>query len=103
MNTVAKAEVDTIVETYNTPLAELNPAKVERFKADTLWPIFERLRREDPARPVHSLEDVLHGVLDIAHGFLRLAFSLLQRAPSPVASGCPPLRRPCAELCRRHP
>ncbi len=48
MNTVAKTEVDTIVETYNTPLAELNPAKVERFKADTLWPIFERLRREDP-------------------------------------------------------
>ena len=48
MNTVVKTEVDTIVEAYNTPLAELNPAKVERFKADTLWPIFERLRREDP-------------------------------------------------------
>jgi len=31
-----------------TPLAELNPAKTERFQNDTLWPYFERLRREAP-------------------------------------------------------
>ena len=31
-----------------TPLADINPAKPERFKADTIWPYFARLRREDP-------------------------------------------------------
>ena len=30
------------------PLAELNPAKVERFQEDAIWPYFARLRREDP-------------------------------------------------------
>src|SRR5262245_65647199 len=30
------------------PLAKLNPAKAERFKQDTVWPVFARLRREDP-------------------------------------------------------
>ena len=30
------------------PLAEINPGMVERFQADTIWPMFERLRREDP-------------------------------------------------------
>src|SRR5215831_7893063 len=34
-------------EAYATPLAELNPAQTERFQADTVWPVFERLRRED--------------------------------------------------------
>jgi len=31
-----------------TPLAEINPARPDRFQADTIWPYFERLRREDP-------------------------------------------------------
>jgi cytochrome P450 len=35
-------------EALATPLAEINPAKVERFQDDTIWPYFERLRREDP-------------------------------------------------------
>ena len=35
-------------EAYATPLAELNPARTDRFQADTIWPVFERLRREDP-------------------------------------------------------
>ncbi|GAA0333583.1 cytochrome P450 [Sphingomonas oligophenolica] len=30
------------------PLVELNPGRVDRFTADTIWPVFERLRREDP-------------------------------------------------------
>jgi cytochrome P450 len=30
------------------PLAQLNPAKVERFQDDEIWPYFARLRREDP-------------------------------------------------------
>jgi len=33
---------------YATPLAELNPAQPALFQADTMWPIFERLRAEDP-------------------------------------------------------
>ncbi len=36
------AEVDAM------PLAELNPAKAARFQADAIWPVFARLRREDP-------------------------------------------------------
>jgi cytochrome P450 len=36
------------------PLAEINPAKAERFQADTIWPYFARLRREDP---VHFTAD----------------------------------------------
>src|SRR4051812_6464845 len=35
-------------ETYALPLEQLNPAQPARFQADTMWPIFERLRAEDP-------------------------------------------------------
>ncbi|HZZ89373.1 MAG TPA: cytochrome P450 [Caulobacteraceae bacterium] len=41
-------------EAWSVPLAEINPAKVERFQDDTIWPYFERLRREDP---VHFTPD----------------------------------------------
>ena len=41
-------------EAYATPLAELNPAHVQRFQDDTIWPVFERLRAEDP---VHFTPD----------------------------------------------
>jgi cytochrome P450 len=41
-------------EAYATALAELNPAHTERFPADAIWPVFERLRREDP---VHLTAD----------------------------------------------
>ncbi len=47
----AQAEVD---EAWATPLAELNPARTDRFRNDTIWPVFERLRREDP---VHFTPD----------------------------------------------
>lgn len=30
------------------PLQQLNPARAQRFKDDTIWPVFARLRREDP-------------------------------------------------------
>jgi len=30
------------------PLADINPARTDRFQNDTIWPVFERLRREDP-------------------------------------------------------
>jgi cytochrome P450 len=34
-------------EAFALPLAELNPARTDRFQNDTIWPVFERLRRED--------------------------------------------------------
>ncbi|MBS0411598.1 MAG: cytochrome P450, partial [Proteobacteria bacterium] len=40
------------------PLEALNPGKTERFQDDTIWPVFERLRREDP---VHFTPDSEYG------------------------------------------
>jgi cytochrome P450 len=45
-------------EVQATPLAELNPAKASRFQSDTIWPVFERLRRE---APVHFTPDSEYG------------------------------------------
>ncbi len=36
------------LEAYATPLDKIDVAVEERFAADTMWPFFERLRREDP-------------------------------------------------------
>jgi cytochrome P450 len=33
---------------YTTPLSEFHPGNPELFRTDTLWPYFERLRREEP-------------------------------------------------------
>ena len=33
---------------YEQPLASLNPAQPALFRDDTIWPLFERLRKEDP-------------------------------------------------------
>lgn len=33
---------------YAVPLAEIDPGRPQRFQDDTIWPMFERLRREDP-------------------------------------------------------
>jgi cytochrome P450 len=41
-------------DAFALPLAELNPARTDRFQNDTIWPVFERLRREDP---VHFTAD----------------------------------------------
>jgi len=49
MNIAVKVDAESdAAEALATPLAEINPAKVERFQADTIWPYFERLRAEDP-------------------------------------------------------
>ncbi len=45
-------------EVYATPLEQLDPAVGELFQADTMWPIFERLRAEDP---VHYTADSQFG------------------------------------------
>jgi cytochrome P450 len=41
-------------EAYSLPLDKLNPAQPELFQADAMWPMFERLRAEDP---VHYTAD----------------------------------------------
>ena len=41
-------------EAYSLPLEKLNPAQPALFQADAMWPIFERLRAEDP---VHYCEE----------------------------------------------
>ena len=33
---------------YSIPLADLNPAQPSLFQQDAIWPMFERLRKEDP-------------------------------------------------------
>ena len=35
-------------EAYSLPLEKLDPAQPELFAADAMWPVFERLRKEDP-------------------------------------------------------
>jgi cytochrome P450 len=39
---------------YSMPLEQINPADPELFRTDTMWPYFERLRKEDP---VHFTAD----------------------------------------------
>ena len=41
-------------EAYSLPIEKLNPAQPELFQADAMWPIFERLRAQDP---VHYCEE----------------------------------------------
>jgi len=33
---------------YSMPIEEIDPASAELFRTDTMWPYFERLRKEDP-------------------------------------------------------
>ena len=40
------------------PLSEFDPGDPELFRADTHWPYFDRLRREDP---VHYCKDSMFG------------------------------------------
>jgi cytochrome P450 len=49
MNIAVKVDASQAAEEANsTPLEALNPARPERFQNDAIWPVFERLRREDP-------------------------------------------------------
>ena len=59
MTIAVKLEAADTAETVAaTPLDQLNPARVDRFYNDTIWPVFERLRREDP---VHFTPDSEYG------------------------------------------
>ena len=59
MNIAVKPEAAASIEdVYAIPLAELNPASTQRFQDDTIWPVFERLRRE---APVHFTAESEYG------------------------------------------
>ena len=60
MNIAVKAPTaaDAAAEIAATPLDQMNPGRVDRFYNDSIWPMFERLRREDP---VHYTADSEYG------------------------------------------
>ena len=56
MNLAVKVEAAeaAAAEAYALPLEELNPGNADRFQTGAIWPVFERLRAEDP---VHFTPD----------------------------------------------
>ena len=46
---------------FSMPLAEIDPANAELFRTDTMWPYFERLRKEDPVHWSFSPEKDVGG------------------------------------------
>jgi cytochrome P450 len=64
-------------EAYATPLKDFHPGKAQLFQDDTLWPWFERLRKEEPVHyctnapiepywSVTKYNDIMH--VDTNHG-----------------------------------
>ena len=45
---MSDGSVDLKSDINALPLADLNPAQPELFTSETMWPVFERLRRESP-------------------------------------------------------
>ena len=43
---------------HSTPIEQFNPGDPELFRSDTMWPYFDRLRKEDP---VHYCKDSMFG------------------------------------------
>ncbi len=58
MNVALSAQQNARDEAYAMPLERIDPAKAHRFQNDTIWPYFERLRREDP---VHYTAESAYG------------------------------------------
>jgi cytochrome P450 len=50
---------------YNMPLADIDPSDPELFRNDTMWPYFERLRKEDPVHWSTSPEAEIGGYWSI--------------------------------------
>ena len=62
---------------YSTPLRDFHPGAPQLFRSDTLWPYFERLRKEEPVHycdnspiepywSVTRYNDIMH--VDTNHG-----------------------------------
>ena len=58
MNVAIKPGQAARDEAYALPLDRIDPANADRFQNDTIWPFFERLRREDP---IHYTADSPYG------------------------------------------
>ncbi len=59
MSDIASQHDPSVAEDVNAvPLDQLDPGHPRRFQADTIWPVFERLRRE---APVHYTRDSMFG------------------------------------------
>ncbi len=74
-----KAELQRLAreEAYSTPLKDFHPGAPRLFQNDTLWPWFERLRKEEPVHyctnspiepywSVTKYNDIMH--VDTNHG-----------------------------------
>ncbi len=48
MHGTSKPIDDARLEAYSTPLEDLDVSRPERFRSNTIWPYFERLRKEAP-------------------------------------------------------
>jgi cytochrome P450 len=48
MNIAVKPEAAQDSDAYSVPLEKLNPGNADRFQTGAIWPLFERLRAEDP-------------------------------------------------------
>jgi len=70
---------------YSTPLADFHPGAPQLFRNDTLWPYFERLRKEEPVHyctkspiepywSVTKYNDIMH--VDTNHGIFSSDVSL---------------------------
>ena len=82
-----KAELQRLAreEAYSTPLSEFHPGAPRLFQNDTLWPFFERLRKEEPVHyctnapiepywSVTKYNDIMH--VDTNHGIFSSDVSL---------------------------
>src|SRR5580658_951438 len=72
-------------EAYSTPLKDFHPGAPRLFRNDTLWPYFERLRKEEPVHyctkspiepywSVTKYNDIMH--VDTSHGIFSSDVSL---------------------------
>ena len=58
MNVAVGTQEQARNEAYSMPLEKIDPANADRFQNDTIWPYFERLRKE---APIHYTADSAYG------------------------------------------
>ena len=59
MHGTVKLAAEAREHAWSTPLADLDVGHPELFRSDTLWPYFDRLRKEDPVH--YSSENSIWG------------------------------------------
>lgn len=111
MNIAVKADQKNARDAaYALPLSELNPAQGILFQTDTMWPYFERLRKEDPVHftadsefgPYWSITkfndimavDTNHQVFssDFSHGGITIGSGAANQEPLPMFIAMDPPR-----------